>query len=65
MDGYETILAELHFLKGMKKEHLETIADCASYVRFRKGQFLFREGEFARRFYMISTGKVALEIFTP
>jgi CRP/FNR family cyclic AMP-dependent transcriptional regulator len=65
MDGYETILAELHFLKGMEKEHLEAIADCASYVRFQKGQFLFREGEFAHRFYMISSGKVALEIFTP
>ena len=45
MDGYETILAEQHFLKGMEKEHLEAIADCASYVRFQKGQFLFHEGE--------------------
>ena len=65
MDGYETLLAGQHFLKGMEKEHLEAIADCASYVRFRKGEFLFHEGDYARRFYIISSGKVALEIFAP
>jgi CRP/FNR family transcriptional regulator, cyclic AMP receptor protein len=65
MDNYETILAGQHFLKGMEQEHLETIADCASYVRFQKGQFLFREGEFARRFYIITSGKVAIETFAP
>jgi len=63
MDGYETLLAGQHFLKGMDKEHLEIIADCASYVRFQKGQFLFHEGEYARRFYIITSGQVALEIF--
>jgi len=65
MEGYETLLAEQHFLNGMEEEHLEVMADCASYVRFRKGEFLFREGEYARRFYIISSGKVGLEIFTP
>ncbi len=65
MDGYESLLAEQHFLKGMEEEHLEAIADCASYVRFQKGQFLCREGEYARRFYIISSGKVGLEIFAP
>lgn len=65
MDDYETLLEGQHFLKGMEKEHLEIIADCASYVRFRKGEFLFHEGEYARRFYIISSGKVAIEIFAP
>ena len=65
MDGYETVLAGQHFLKGMDEEHLEMIADCASYVRFQKGQFLFHEGEYARRFYVITGGQVAIEIFTP
>jgi CRP-like cAMP-binding protein len=65
MDSYETLLAGQHFLKGMEKSHLEMIADCASYVRFQKGQFLFHEGEYARRFYIITSGKVAIEIFTP
>jgi CRP-like cAMP-binding protein len=65
MDNYETILAGQNFLRGMTTEQLEAIADCASYVRFQKGQFLFREGESARRFYIITGGKVALETFAP
>ena len=65
MDGYETLLSEQQFLAGMDEEHLQTIADCASYVRFEKGQFLFREGEYAGCFYIISKGKVALELFAP
>lgn len=65
MDDYAAILAEQQFLSGMEKEHLSAIADCASYVRFEKGQFLFREGESASRFYIISKGKVALELFAP
>jgi CRP/FNR family cyclic AMP-dependent transcriptional regulator len=65
MEDYETILAGQHFLKGMPEGHLEEIADCASYVRFQKGQFLFREGEFARRFYIITSGTVAIETFAP
>jgi len=65
MEGYESLLAEQHFLKGMKEEHLEAIADCAHYVRFSKGQVLFHEGEYAWRFYIISSGTVALEMFAP
>jgi CRP/FNR family cyclic AMP-dependent transcriptional regulator len=65
MDSYATILAEQHFLSGMEQEHLDEMADCASHVRFEKGQFLFREGESATRFYIISKGKVALELFAP
>ena len=65
MDSYAAILAEQHFLSGMEEEHLDAIADCASHVRFEKGQFLFREGEYASRFYIISKGKVALELFAP
>ena len=65
MEGYETLLSEQHFLNGIEEKHLEAIADCACYVRFRKGEFLFHEGEYARRFYIISSGKVALETFAP
>jgi CRP-like cAMP-binding protein len=65
MDGYETLLAEQHFLKGIDPAHLQVIAECATQVRFEKGQFLFREGEFARCFYIISKGKVALEVLAP
>lgn len=65
MDGHETILPQQHFLKGMDAAQLSAISGCATYVRFGKGDFLFREGEHARHFYIISSGTVALEIFSP
>ena len=65
MDTFETIVREQPLLKGLTPAQLEEIADCASFVRYDKGEFLFREGEFARRFYIITSGKVAIEIFTP
>jgi CRP-like cAMP-binding protein len=65
MDGYETLLAEQHFLKGMDEDQLKAIADCASYERFRKGEFLFKEGELAGHFYILSKGQVALELSAP
>jgi CRP-like cAMP-binding protein len=49
----------------MEAKHLEAIAECATYMRFEKGRFLFREGEHARCFYIISKGKVALELLAP
>jgi CRP/FNR family transcriptional regulator, cyclic AMP receptor protein len=49
------------FLAGMKREQLALLTDCAIPVRVEKGQIIFREGEIANRFYLIETGKVALE----
>ncbi|HET9492810.1 MAG TPA: cyclic nucleotide-binding domain-containing protein [Chloroflexia bacterium] len=65
MDTFEDIVREQPLLKGLTPVQLEEIADCASFVRYEKGEFLFREGEFARRFYIITSGKIAIEIFTP
>jgi CRP/FNR family transcriptional regulator, cyclic AMP receptor protein len=65
VDTFETIVREQPLLKGLTPSQLDEIADCASFVRFDKGEFMFREGEFARRFYIITSGKVAIEIFTP
>jgi CRP-like cAMP-binding protein len=41
---------------------MQTIIGCASNVRFAEGEYLIREGELANIFYMIRTGRVALEI---
>src|SRR5215469_14329276 len=49
------------FLAGMSHELLALLTDCAMPVRFKKGQTIFREAETANRFYLIETGKVALE----
>jgi CRP/FNR family cyclic AMP-dependent transcriptional regulator len=49
------------FLAGMSRTHLALLTDCAMPVHFKQGQTIFREGEMANRFYLIETGKVALE----
>jgi CRP/FNR family transcriptional regulator, cyclic AMP receptor protein len=49
------------FFRGMKPEHLEIIASCASEATFDPDQVLFREGEPADRLYLVETGHIALE----
>jgi CRP/FNR family cyclic AMP-dependent transcriptional regulator len=57
-----TARVALHpFLVGMSPPHLALLTDCAVPVHFKKGQTILREGEFANRFYLIESGKVALE----
>ena len=49
------------FLAGMSRFHLALLADCAINAHFREGQIILREKEIANRFYLIESGKVALE----
>jgi CRP-like cAMP-binding protein len=65
METLERILLEHPFLKGLDRSYIELIVGCASNVRFNAGEFIFREGEEANRFYFIRHGRVALEIFVP
>jgi len=65
MQPLETIVAEHEFFRGLPGRYVELVASCASNVRFNVGDFLFREGEEADRFYLIRQGSVSLEIFHP
>jgi len=56
------ILRQHPFLAGISDDHMKTLVGCASNVRFPEGAYIIREGEFADKFYMIRTGRVALEI---
>ena len=58
----EKVLDEHPILRGMKEQHLRTLVETATVVRFEPGDVIFEEGEPARRFYMIRTGKVALQL---
>ncbi|HEX7320002.1 MAG TPA: cyclic nucleotide-binding domain-containing protein [bacterium] len=58
----EALLKEHPFFKGIKPPFLKLIAGCAVNVRFGKGKYLFHEGTKAKRFYIIRSGTVALEI---
>lgn len=63
MRELDTLLADVPLFEGLKDEELELLAGCASNVRFREGELLFREGEAADTFYVVRHGTVALETF--
>ncbi|MBI4278930.1 MAG: cyclic nucleotide-binding domain-containing protein [Armatimonadetes bacterium] len=65
MHTLEPILAEHPFLKGLRPAQLQVLVGCASNVRLDAGQYVFREGEEANRFYILRAGRVALEVFVP
>jgi CRP/FNR family cyclic AMP-dependent transcriptional regulator len=60
----EAQVAAHPFLLGIRPAHIRLLADCALRVEFRSDQVIFRKGESASRFYLISCGKVALESST-
>ncbi len=49
------------FLLAMSPAHLDALATCAMPTRFEAGQLIFREGEIANRFYLLTEGRVQLE----
>jgi CRP/FNR family cyclic AMP-dependent transcriptional regulator len=65
MNTLEPLLAEHPFLKGLDPRFIELLVGCASNVRFEAGEYIFREGEEANKFYIVRRGHVALEIFAP
>ena len=65
METLERIIAEHPFLAGLDPEFTKLMVGCASNVRFKKGDYLFREGDPANTFFLIRNGKVAVEIFAP
>ncbi|HZS88069.1 MAG TPA: cyclic nucleotide-binding domain-containing protein [Chloroflexota bacterium] len=65
MRTHEHEVAEQAFLRGLSARHLAQIAEYVSDVRFPAGEFVFREGEEAGLFYIITRGRIALEIYGP
>jgi CRP-like cAMP-binding protein len=54
-------IAAHRFVAGMKPEHLKRLVEAAMFKEFERDEVVFREGDPANRFYLISTGKIALE----
>jgi CRP/FNR family transcriptional regulator, cyclic AMP receptor protein len=59
------LLKEHAFFDDLKPEYIDFLVDCASNVRFEANQLIFRQGENADRFYLIRSGKIAIEISAP
>ncbi len=65
VENLERVLTRHPFFGGMRPEHLQLLAGCASNARFEAGGFVLREGQEANEFYLIRQGKVSLEVHCP
>ena len=61
LEPLSTRVAFHPFLAGINRTQLTLLTDCAVARHFEADQTILREGEFANGFYLIETGKVALE----
>ena len=59
------MLAGHAFLRGFTDRQLDVLATIARTATFSAGAILGREGEPADSFYLVASGRVALEIHTP
>jgi len=60
-NALEVRIADHPFLRGMSVAHLATLAIYAMETDFEPGQFIFRTGEIANRFYLLDSGHVSIE----
>jgi CRP/FNR family transcriptional regulator, cyclic AMP receptor protein len=58
-------LAGHPFLRGMPCEHLEALVAAASDVRFPARHRIFEDGGYADRFWLIRSGRIALDVQVP
>jgi len=58
----ENLLVEHPFFEGMKPEYIESVAGCASNVHFPVRQALFNQQDPADHFFIIKSGKVAIDM---
>jgi CRP/FNR family cyclic AMP-dependent transcriptional regulator len=65
MKTLEPILAKHPFFAGLEPRYMELLTGCASNVRYKAGDILFREGEAAQQFFVIREGIVRLEVYAP
>jgi len=65
MKTIENLLKEHHFFSDLEQEYIETIAGCGSNIVFEKDTYIAREGEEANQFFLVKTGKIAIDILEP
>ena len=49
------------FLLGMSPEHLRLLSDCAVHNSFDVDEIMFRAGDPAKGFYLVESGRIAVE----
>jgi CRP-like cAMP-binding protein len=53
------------FFAGLDEPTLTLVAGCATNVSLAAGDYLFREGDPAARFFVVRRGRVAIELHDP
>jgi CRP/FNR family cyclic AMP-dependent transcriptional regulator len=53
------------FFAGLDEPTLTLVAGCATNVSLTAGDYLFREGDPAARFFVVRRGRVAIELHDP
>jgi CRP/FNR family transcriptional regulator, cyclic AMP receptor protein len=61
----ESILREHPFFQGLAPAYLELIVGCASNVKFAPKELVGKHNDPADRFFIIRSGKMALEVDVP
>lgn len=61
----QPIIAAHPFFRQLDEQYIEFITGCASNVRFPADHLVFSEGQAADAFYLLRSGRVALEIDVP
>ena len=65
MQTIEQYLPNHPFFAGLDDQAIALVTGCAVNVHVRPGEYLFREGEPADTFYVIRTGRVAIQMRLP
>jgi len=62
MESIERSLAQHPFLEGLERKYLQALAGIASPRNFKALQLVFDEGDDANEFYLIESGRMAIEM---
>ena len=65
MQTIEQYLPDHPFFQGLDEQAVALMAGCAVNVHLHPGEYLFREGESADTFFVIRSGRVAIEMRRP
>ncbi|HWQ91525.1 MAG TPA: Crp/Fnr family transcriptional regulator [Clostridia bacterium] len=58
------VVSEQPLFKDLRPEHLRSLAENARFRTFRPGEIVFRNGDLAKRFYVVISGRIDVEATT-
>ena len=65
METLERIIAEHPYLSGLDPQWLELLTGCAANRAYEPGSYIFREGQEANEFFLVRSGRIAVEMAMP